>query len=619
MVRLLMSVQSSFTGLSGNVRESDGRRDDGPFDFQKLLMSRWLWCTIVVLVISMRALVASAEQLFSGAGDTDDIMRLVQVRQFLEHGNWFDLTIAQVGAPDALMSHWSRLLDLPITSLVLFFGVFLSGDGAELAARIVWPVFLLFALTMIVVREAERRGGMYAGVVALLFIFGGVAATVQFAPGRIDHHNVQILCAVAGTLLLLRSFREPQFGWIAGSLLGLGLAVGLEALPLVVAVLGIVSVCAAFDVPARDGVVRGVIAAAVTLAFVFVATTPPSQWYQVACEVNGLNLIALAAFGAAAMAFVMARLPYATPVQWLGSLAVGGGLGVLAYISLEPACAAGPFGKVDPAIGPVWLDHVFEMKSLYHLAETSPSAAISYLVFVLIGVTACAINWRQERRADALAALLVMIAVTVYSCLYLKLMSYAMWIAIVPVAMLVVRLPAIGEMPERSVRIGAAVFCSQTMMLAVVSMVVGLFTDMESKSEQAWTTSTDACQPRSVYGELAGLPAGLITSEIDLGPFIVLNTKHRVVSAPYHRIDKGIIASHSILASEPEKSRARLKELKADYIVVCQRDKRSIDAMIDGSLMQRLQRSESISYLEPVSVQNAKSPLKIWRVRRQAL
>jgi hypothetical protein len=30
-------------------------------------------------------------------------MRLMQVRQFLEHGDWFDLTIAQVGAPDALI------------------------------------------------------------------------------------------------------------------------------------------------------------------------------------------------------------------------------------------------------------------------------------------------------------------------------------------------------------------------------------------------------------------------------------------------------------------------------------------------------------------------------------
>ena len=107
MVRLLMSIQTNFTGLLGNVRKSVRGGSDSAFDSQKLLMSRWLWCAVVVLVISVRALVANAEQLFSGAGDTDDIMRLMQVRQFLEHGDWFDLTIAQVGAPvGSSLSSW---------------------------------------------------------------------------------------------------------------------------------------------------------------------------------------------------------------------------------------------------------------------------------------------------------------------------------------------------------------------------------------------------------------------------------------------------------------------------------------------------------------------------------
>ena len=56
------------------------------------------------------------------------------------------------------MVQWSHLLDLSIASLVLFFGVFLAGDGVEPAVRIVWPVLLLFALTLIVAREVERHG-----------------------------------------------------------------------------------------------------------------------------------------------------------------------------------------------------------------------------------------------------------------------------------------------------------------------------------------------------------------------------------------------------------------------------------------------------------------------------
>ena len=109
-------------------------------------------------------------------------------------------------------------------------------------------------------------------------------------------------------------------------------------------------------------------------------------------------------------------------------------------------------------------------------------------------------------------------------------------------------------------------------MLAVVSIAAGLFRNIESKPEESWTTSTEACPPRSAYGELAGLPAGLICSEIGIGTLIVLNTKHRVVAPPYHRIDKGIIAAHASVASEPDQSNARLKQLRAHYVVVCQRD-----------------------------------------------
>lgn len=584
-------------------------------DIREFFMSRWLWCAALVLVISARALVTNSEQLFSGAGDTDDVMRLIQVREFLSHGGWFNQSIPQVGAPDTLVSHWSRLLDLPIAALIVLFGTVLSSENAELIARIIWPVALLFALTMVVFRETERRGGVFAGVAALLFIFGGLAATVQFAPGRIDHHNVQILCAVAGILFLLRSFSEPGFGWVAGGLLGLGLAVGLEALPLVVAVLGIATVCAAFDISARDGVVRTVGSAAAVLALTFAMTTQPTQWLHAACDANALNLIALASFGAAAMVVVMARYPHGSPIHWLGGVMIGGALGVGAYLAIEPACAAGPFGQVDPAIGPIWLDHVFEVKTLIHLAETSPSTVVSFLVFVMLGVAACWINWRQQGDIKSLAALLTMITVAVYSCLYLKLMSYAMWLAIVPVALLVARLPAFGELSERSVRLGAVVLCSQTMMLAVVSVFVGAFSDVESKAEEAWTVSTNDCQPRALYKELAGLPKGLVASEIDLGPFIALNSQHRVVAAPYHRIDKAILASYQILASDPGKSLELIRRLGVRYVVVCQRDSRSIESMIDGSLMRRLQRGDTISFLEPVPRRDDKSPLRIWQVK----
>src|SRR5689334_8231849 len=45
---------------------------------------------------------------------------------------------------------------------------------------------------------------------------------------------------------------------------------------------------------------------------------------------------------------------------------------------------------------------------------------------------------------------------------------------------------------------------------------------------------------------LEALPTGLVTADLDLGPYIVALTPHRVVP-PYHRLSEGILANHAIL------------------------------------------------------------------------
>jgi hypothetical protein len=42
-------------------------------------------------------------------GDPDDALRLVAVRELLKDWHWFDPTLARVGAPEPLLSRWSRL------------------------------------------------------------------------------------------------------------------------------------------------------------------------------------------------------------------------------------------------------------------------------------------------------------------------------------------------------------------------------------------------------------------------------------------------------------------------------------------------------------------------------
>ena len=38
-------------------------------------------------------------------GDTDDAMRMVQVREFIASGRWFDTTIPRLGGTEGMLSH----------------------------------------------------------------------------------------------------------------------------------------------------------------------------------------------------------------------------------------------------------------------------------------------------------------------------------------------------------------------------------------------------------------------------------------------------------------------------------------------------------------------------------
>jgi hypothetical protein len=52
------------------------------------------------------------------AGDGDDQMRLVQVRDFLAGQGWFDVRQYRVLPPEGISMHWSRYLDAGIAGML---------------------------------------------------------------------------------------------------------------------------------------------------------------------------------------------------------------------------------------------------------------------------------------------------------------------------------------------------------------------------------------------------------------------------------------------------------------------------------------------------------------------
>ena len=122
---------------------------------------------------------------------TDDAMRLVEVRDLLAGQSWFDMTQYRLDAPGGVVSHWSRLVDLPLALIIKSVSIFASTAFAEKVALIAWPTALLLVFLAGVSRLARELGGHAAARLALVLAVLMAPVLQNFRTGAIHHHNVQ--------------------------------------------------------------------------------------------------------------------------------------------------------------------------------------------------------------------------------------------------------------------------------------------------------------------------------------------------------------------------------------------------------------------------------------------
>ena len=158
-----------------------------------------------------------------GLGDTDDNMRMMQVRGLLHGQGWFDLRQYRLNPPFGANIHWSRLVDLPIAGLILALRPFLGGPAAERWAVAIAPLLpyllLLFSLALTARRLVDRR----AYPLAFLALFFAGSTNGMFMPTRIDHHGWQLALlalSVAGDRRSEARARRADAGHCDGAVAG---------------------------------------------------------------------------------------------------------------------------------------------------------------------------------------------------------------------------------------------------------------------------------------------------------------------------------------------------------------------------------------------------------------
>src|SRR5688572_17917278 len=106
-------------------------------NFAALLVLVWL---VVALVLLLQDWPLTAATLL----DTDDAMRLVQLRAWLAGpgllSGWFDMHQARMQPPLGIDMHWSRLIDAGLAGLLAFFQIFTDQANAERLMRAWWPL-----------------------------------------------------------------------------------------------------------------------------------------------------------------------------------------------------------------------------------------------------------------------------------------------------------------------------------------------------------------------------------------------------------------------------------------------------------------------------------------------
>ncbi len=354
----------------------------------------------------------------AGTADNDSLLRLVEVRDLIAGQGWFDLHQYRMGGDGGFLMHWSRLVDAPISAIVLLVTAVTGSQAAgETAALIAWP-FALYALALYLLLRIGRLVGGDEAIFPLLVIGGTTLYyTGIFAPGAIDHHNVQLVLMLAMVLFLLRATKDRFSAWFAGIAAVLMLAVGMETVPYVA--VGGIFVAAWFLVrgdEARRAAAGFGAAFAATSGAVFVATVPTTEWGAAYCDAYSVTQFSIGLLAGAGLAVVASTKALSSSFsrRAVSLAALGGAVAALTLIYF-PQCLSDPYAQLDPMLRSYWLDVVGEAQSLWSILANEPENAAGHYATVLIALAVLARSMRRTglRREDVLIATMLVGALLV--------------------------------------------------------------------------------------------------------------------------------------------------------------------------------------------------------------
>jgi hypothetical protein len=568
------------------------------------------------------SLTTGSNKLLDSGGESDSLMRLVQIRDLLAGQGWFDLTQYRMGPAGGFEMHWSRLVDAPLAAL-LQTARMMTGDAqqAETVVAYVWPGLLLAICLFLLMRAARRIGGSGAAFPAAMLGLAALHFMGIFAPGSFDHHNVQLALILGGVTALV-SGSGLRGGLLAGIAATASLAVGMETAPLVAAIGAAVALAFLFrgprEAPMAFGFGAGFAAAALLASL---ATLPPSRWLTLTCDAwSGAQAgTAIIAGAGLAMVAMTPSLGSSLPRRLAALGALAGALALYAAAVL-PACLADPYAGLDPLLRRYWLDWVTEAQGAGGMIAGNPGEAAGYYVTPLIALAflgAAAV--RGAGRRNALVVGLVLAAAFAVSIWQVRGAMFAVPLAIIPLAAMIARARTTAARGGGSA--AALILAAAWLVSFNIAWNIGVTRLVAATSEPSGAVSGDAspssgsCYRAAAYAGLAAMEPATVLAISNLGAPILLATGHRVMSGPYHRNVEGNLAALRALTGEPDTARTIIDAYGIGFVAHCpgNSETKVLASEFPRGLIAALEDGNISDWLTPVA-DGGEGTLRIFRV-----
>ena len=570
----------------------------------------------VTAVVAVMLALANAARLSASLGDPDDALRLVMVRELLDGRGWYDQHLLRLQPPLGVYMHWSRLVDGGLAGLDRLFRLGLPADRAELAMRFVWPLLWIFPAVAAALSLARtlRPGAMLA---CALLLATSLNLYVQFLPGRIDHHNVQIALSLVAVAAAVRG-ASARDGIIAGGATALALAVGLESLPFL-ALAGAATALRFVLAPTGARFLKAYgLSLGLGAAGAFLLQTPPDRWGVSACDALGLNLclgLAVAGAGTAASAWLAPTGGRRTRIVLLlaAGLAAAG-----AYLGGHPACARGPMAEIDPRLMPVWFDHVQELQPWTQYLAADPAKALAVAAAPVLGLAGAAwllAHADYRRRPEVLLAVGCLVLAVALGLMAVRATPYAGWFAVPVLAAAVCDLGA-RLWARRPVRtLALAMVGSPLLVSAAGGALLAAALPAEARGPSPTSAGADDCFSSRAYAGLDRLAPARALAPTDLGPYVLAHSRLSVMGGPYHRLSFGMLATIEALQASPSAAEAKVRALDVGYVIDCPALAVNADHRRLGpaSLQAALDQGRAPAWLQPLS--GPRASVTVYKVR----